>query len=140
MRVSATRSVKRHAHLPFVPPGRQPRTRAPPRRVGLKRSRRAYGDGSLDLAPTASLLQAAWRDRFHPGTPQALGIGAFRRRVVSSSFYLASRRVDGREQALHHYDPLRHGLELLRPLGPAEDGGALTPYRNCSPTVPRSSS
>ena len=130
IRVSATRSVKRHAHLPFVPlpAGNLGRVRFQDVLVS-RRSRRAYGDGSLDLASTASLLQAAYGETGSiPGTPQALRSAPSGGALYPLELYLASRRVDGLEQALYHYDPLRHGLELLRPLGPAEDGGALTPY------------
>ena len=130
IRASATRSVKRHAHLPFVPlpVGNLGRARLQDVLVS-RRSRRAYGDGSLDLGSIASLLQAAYGETGAvPGTPQALRSAPSGGALYPLELYLAGQRVDGLEVALYHYDPLRHGLELLRPLGPAGEGGALTPY------------
>ena len=41
--------------------------------------------------------------------------------------YVACSRVDEAERALHHYDPLRHGLERLRPMS-ADTLAELSPY------------
>jgi SagB-type dehydrogenase family enzyme len=130
MRVSAARSVKRHAHLPFVPlPGANLGCAKLHAVLGSRRSRRAYGDGRLDLESVASLLQAAYGQTGSlAGTPQHLRSAPSGGALYPLELYLAVRRVDGLDVALYHYDPLRHGLELLRSLGSAEDGGALTPY------------
>jgi SagB-type dehydrogenase family enzyme len=130
IRVSATRSVKRHAHLPFVPLPAGNLGRACLQDVLVsRRSRRAYGDGSLDLAAIAALLQAAYGETGSIlGTPQTLRSAPSGGALYPLELYLAGQRIDGLENALYHYDPLRNGLELLRPLGPPEDSGALTPY------------
>ena len=130
MRVSATRSVKRHAHLPFLPlPASNLGCATLSDVLATRRSRRAYGHGYLDLGQIASLLQAAYGPTGSvPATPQILRSAPSGGALYPLELYVASQRVDGLETALYHYDPLRHGLELLRPLGSTEDGGALTPY------------
>ena len=140
MRVSATRSVKRHAHLPFVPLSAGNLDARASDVLVSRRSRRACtatvpSTRSDRVAPPGRVR----RDRFHPGTPQALRSAPSGGALYPLELYLASRRVDGLEQALYHYDPLRHGSSYCV-LGPAEDGGASRRTRNCSPTVPRSSS
>jgi SagB-type dehydrogenase family enzyme len=130
IRVSATRSVKRHAHLPFVPlPAANLGRAALEDVLATRRSRRAYGDGFLSLESIASLLRAGYGATGSvPGTPQTLRSAPSGGALYPLELYLACRRVAGLDKALYHYDPLRDGLELLRPLGSAEDGSALTPY------------
>jgi SagB-type dehydrogenase family enzyme len=130
IRVSATRAVKRHAHLPFVALPEANLGRATLREaLTARRSRRAYGDDLLDLGAIASLLQAAYGPTGSlQGTPQTLRSAPSGGALYPLELYLAGRRVDGLKRALYHYDPLRHRLELLRPLGTAEDGSSLTPY------------
>jgi SagB-type dehydrogenase family enzyme len=130
MRVSATRSVKRHTHRPFLPlPASDLGCAGLGDVLATRRSRRAYGHGCLDLGQIASLLEAAYGPTGSlPGTPQILRSAPSGGALYPLELYLASQRVDGLERALYHYDPLRHGLELLRPLGSTEDGSALTPY------------
>ena len=55
-------------------------------------------------------------ERFRPG-------GA----LYPLELYVACTRVDETEQALYHYDPLRHGLERLRDTSPAALA-ELSPY------------
>ena len=91
-----------------------------------RRSRRAYGDGSLDLAPTASLLQAACRAGSIPRT----AAGPRDRRLPAA-------------RCIPSISPAGASTGWSKPcttttrcdtgssycvLGPAEDGGALTPY------------
>ena len=63
-----------------------------------------------------------------PGTPQQLRAAPSGGALYPLELYVASLRVPGLEGALFHYDPLRHGLELLRPIGADDSVGALTPY------------
>jgi SagB-type dehydrogenase family enzyme len=42
--------------------------------------------------------------------------------------YVVCQRVADLAPALCHYDPLQHGLELVRPLEGPEEAAALTPY------------
>lgn len=130
MRVSATRSVKRHAHVPFVvlPPGD-----LGPAVLGdvlrSRRSTRVYAEGALEARELASLLDAAYGvTGAVPGTPQALRSAPSGGALYPLELYVACQQVEGLDRALYHYDPLRHGLELLRPLGTAKESGDLTPY------------
>ena len=130
MRITATRSVKRHAHRPLtpLPPGRlggMPLAEA----LGARRSRRSYGDGPLTIAELGTLLEAAYGvTGTLAGTPQALRSAPSGGALYPLELYVACRRVAGVSHALHHYDPLRHGLEALRPLAGDEELAALTPY------------
>jgi SagB-type dehydrogenase family enzyme len=130
MRISTTRAVKRHPGRPFLP--------LPPPDLGAatlaqaiagRRSRRAYGGRPLRLDELSTLLHAAY------GVTGDLGDPAQTARAAPSGgalypleLYVASLEVEGVERALHHYDPSRHGLELLRRLAPHEDVAELTPY------------
>lgn len=130
MRVSATRSVKRYAHLPFValPPG-QLGSMSLEKALRLRRSTRTYGDGSLEVGELATLLHAAYGVTGSiTGTPQTLRTAPSGGALYPLELYVACQRVEGLDRALYHYDPLRHGLELLRPLAGVEAGGDLTPY------------
>jgi SagB-type dehydrogenase family enzyme len=51
------------------------------------------------------------------GTPQALRTVPSGGALYPLELYIVAHRVEGLDPALFHYDPLRHGLELLRPLG-----------------------
>ncbi|HET9243499.1 MAG TPA: SagB/ThcOx family dehydrogenase [Gaiella sp.] len=130
MRVSATRSVKRHAHLPFVelPPG-DVGTASLTAVLRSRRSARTYGEGALQLRELGTLLDAAYGvTGAIPGTPQALRSAPSGGALYPLELYVACQRVEGLDRALYHYDPLRQGLELLRPLGTSEESGDLTPY------------
>ena len=130
MRVSTTRSVKRHAHLPFVPlPSADLGSAALGDVLRSRRSDRAYGDGALALHELSTLLEAAYGvTGAIAGTPQALRSVPSGGALYPLELYIVCQRVDGLERALYHYDPLRRGLELLRPLRAEEEGGELTPY------------
>ncbi len=129
MRVTATRSVKRHFHRRFValPPGDLgPSTLGDVLRT--RRSRRAYGSGPVETRELATLLEAAYGvTGAIPGTPQALRAAPSGGALYPLELYVACQQVAGLDPALFHYDPLRHGLELMRPLEPGA-GGELTPY------------
>ncbi len=141
MRVSATRSVKRHAHRPVVElPGGDLGGVPLAAALAARRSRRAYGPGSLSLEELSTLLEAAYGvTGALEGTPQALRSAPSGGALYPLELYVASRRVAGLSGALHHYDPLRHVLEELRPLDAAAELPPLTPYdelvRGCAALV-----
>jgi SagB-type dehydrogenase family enzyme len=130
MRVSATRSVKRHAHLPFL--------ELPPADLGQvtlsaaierRRSIRTFGDRALRLQELATILHAGYGVTASVGdTPQAVRTVPSGGALYPLELYVACRNVQGIEPALHHYDPLRHGLELLRPLDGGQALDELSPY------------
>jgi SagB-type dehydrogenase family enzyme len=130
MRVTATRSVKRHAHRPFA---QLPHGALGAMTLGdalaARRSRRSYGGGSLDLAELGALLAASYGvTGTLEGTPQTLRSAPSGGALYPLELYVACRHVEGVARALHHYDPLRHVLEELRPLAWEEETAALTPY------------
>jgi len=130
MRITAIRSVKRHAHRPFtpLPPGTLGRMTLADA-LGARRSRRSYGDGPLTIAELGTLLEASYGvTGTLAGTPQTLRSAPSGGALYPLELYVACRRVDGVSHALHHYDPLRHGLEELRTLAADEELAALTPY------------
>ena len=129
MRVSASRSVKRHPGRPFreLPEPRLGRA-ALAEVLALRRSHRAFDDRAVELDELATILHAAY------GVTGALADTVQALRTVPSGgalypleLYVASARVDDLEPALYHYDPLRHGLELLHPASPGALA-ELSPY------------
>jgi SagB-type dehydrogenase family enzyme len=130
VRVSATRSVKRHAHLPALS--------LPPRRLGdatlertlaTRRSLREYGEEALALEELASVLGTAYGvTGVLEGTTQELRAVPSGGALFPLELYVACARVDDADQALYHYDPLRHVLERLRSVAYASETEALTPY------------
>jgi SagB-type dehydrogenase family enzyme len=129
LRASAARSVKRHPAHPFLP--------LPPPALGgalladalaRRRSRRAYADAPLSEAELATVLACAYGPTHLPeGTAQAFRTVPSGGALYPLELYVACHRVAPLDAALYHYDPLRHGLELLRPLVPSETAG-VTPY------------
>ena len=96
--------------------------------VAARRSHRTYQASPLTLADLATLLHAGYGITGSVrGTPQALRSAPSGGLLYPLELYAACHRVDGLDLALYHYDPLRHGLELVRPLA-APVGGELTPY------------
>jgi SagB-type dehydrogenase family enzyme len=97
--------------------------------LAARRSRRSYGGGSLDLAELGALLAASYGvTGTLEGTPQTLRSAPSGGALYPLELYVACRHVEGVARALHHYDPLRHVLEELRPLAWEEETAALTPY------------
>ncbi len=129
MRITASRSVKRFPHRPFValpeaPLGRPTLADA----LASRRSHRTFRPEPLALRELAAVLRAAYGvTGAIDGTPQALRSAPSGGALYPLELYCACHRVDGLDHALYHYDPLRHGLELLRPLA-SPAGEALTPY------------
>ena len=129
LRVSATRSVKRHSHLPCVP--------LPPAELGemrlaealaARRSRRTFGDRPITVIELATLLHAAYGVTGDlTGTPQLLRTAPSGGALYPLELYVLPRQVAGLETSLYHYDPVRHALERLAPL-PAVAGSDLSPY------------
>jgi SagB-type dehydrogenase family enzyme len=130
MRVTATRSVKRHAHRPFTQLPRGALGEMTLRdALAARRSRRSYDAGSLHVAELGALLAASYGvTGTLEGAPQTLRSAPSGGALYPLELYVACRRVEGVARALHHYDPLRHGLEELRPLTGEHEVAALTPY------------
>ena len=57
------------------------------------------------------------------GTEQALRTVPSGGALYPLELYVAARRVDGLDEALYHYDPLRHVLELFEPLARERSSG-----------------
>lgn len=129
LRISATRSVKRHPHLPCVP--------LPPAALGevslaealaTRRSERTFGERPITVVELATLLHAAYGvTRDLPGTPQLLRTAPSGGALYPLELYVLPRRVADLEPSLYHYDPLRHVLERVAPL-PVIAGPDLSPY------------
>jgi SagB-type dehydrogenase family enzyme len=129
LRITASRSVKRYPQRPVVPlPAASLGTATLADAVAARRSRRSFGPRPLELSRLATLLQAAYGvTAAIDGTPQSLRTVPSGGALYPLELYVVSHRVEGLDPALYHYDPLRHGLELLRPLeSPA--GAELSPY------------
>lgn len=127
---TVSRSVKRHHHVPALtlpPPSLGPAQLADA--LARRRSHRTYADRPLDLGDLSSLLHAAYGvTDVVEGTTQALRSAPSGGALYPLELYAACRRVSGAEEALYHYDPLRHRLERLRPISFERDLAALTPY------------
>jgi SagB-type dehydrogenase family enzyme len=129
MRVTASRSVKRHPQRPFVPlPAANLGTATLADAIVSRRSRRSFGPRPLELSGLATLLYAAYGvTAAIDGTPQALRTVPSGGALFPLELYVVGQRVEGLAPSLFHYDPLRHGLELLRPLA-SPAGPELSPY------------
>lgn len=129
MRITASRSAKRYPQRPFVPlPAASLGHATLASAIAARRSRRSFGPRPLELSGLATLLHAAYGvTAAIDGTPQALRTVPSGGALYPLELYVVAHRVDGVDQALFHYDAVRHGLELLRPLeSPA--GPELSPY------------
>ncbi len=130
MRVTVTRAVKRHPHRRFVP--------LPPAALGeatlrdafaTRRSGREYGTRALRLDELATLLHAAYGVTGTLGGPhRAVRAAPSGGALYPLELYVACLRVEGLDVALFHFDPSRHGLELLRSISSEEEVARLTPY------------
>jgi SagB-type dehydrogenase family enzyme len=129
MRITATRSTKRYPQRPFVPlPAADLGPATLTDAIASRRSRRAFGPRPLELTRLATLLHAAYGvNAAIDGTPQALRTVPSGGALYPLELYVVNQRVLGLEPALFHYDPLRHGLEHLRPLE-SSPGASLSPY------------
>lgn len=129
MRITASRSVKRHPQRPFVSLPRSDLGSATlAHAVAARRSRRSFADRPLELGLLATLLDTGYGvTGTIEGTSQALRTVPSGGALYPLELYVVSHRVEGLELALYHYDPLRHGLELLAPLD-TPVGSELSPY------------
>jgi SagB-type dehydrogenase family enzyme len=130
MRVSASRSVKRHLQRPLVP---LPACALGPTSLAdaldARRSIRTFGERPLRLDELGSLLQAAYGVTVTlGGTPQSLRSAPSGGGLYPLELYVVTLHVEGLDTALHHFDPLRRGLELLRAIEPHDELESLSPY------------
>jgi SagB-type dehydrogenase family enzyme len=130
LRVSAARSVKRHRGVPTVSLPR-------PELAGVtladalagRRSLRSYGPRKLELAELATLVGAGYGvTGAFEGAEQAVRTVPSGGALYPLELYVATRRVEGLDEALYHYDPLRHVLELLEPLDVESAVRDVTPF------------
>jgi SagB-type dehydrogenase family enzyme len=129
LRVSATRSVKRHPQRPAVAlPAPQLGPASLAEAIARRRSHRSFGSGAIELSALATILDAAYGvTGAIEGTSQALRTVPSGGALYPLELYVLALRVERLEGGLYHYDPLRHVLEHLR----AADGDclrALSPY------------
>ena len=129
LRVSATRSVKRHPHLPCVPlPAAELGAVSLAEALAARRSQRTFGDRPVTVVELATLLHAAYGVTGDlAGTPQLLRTAPSGGALYPLELYVLPCGVEGLEASLYHYDPLRHVLERLAPL-PVIVGSDLSPY------------
>ena len=130
MRASTARSTKRYPTAPLV---RLPRPDLG--RISLadalirRRSGRSHSSKPLGLSELATLLGAAYGVTARlDASEQAFRTAPSAGALYPLELYVAARLVDGIDQALYHYDPLRHVLERLRPLDPGRELEPLAPY------------
>ena len=129
MRITASRATKRHPERSFVS---LPAARLGPARLAdvmaSRRSRRSFGPRPVELGSLATLLHAAYGVTAEiDGTTQSLRTAPSGGALYPLELYVVGQRVERLDSALYHFDPLRHGLELLRPLeSPA--WAELSPY------------
>jgi SagB-type dehydrogenase family enzyme len=130
VRVSASRSVKRHAQLPSVPlRTRELGDASLAATLDARRSVRAFGERPLRLVELGTVLQAGYGvtgqlDR----TPQQLRASPSGGALYPLELYVVAHRVEGVASGLYHFDPLRNCLEHLRADDPAVDLESLSPY------------
>jgi SagB-type dehydrogenase family enzyme len=129
MRMSVTRSTKRYAHAPILDlPSPSLGDATLTDALAARRSARSPGVAALTLQHLGTLLGSAYGVSGRlDGHRQTLRTAPSAGALYPLELYVAAQRVDGLDESLLHYDPLRHVLELLRPLDGAELDG-LTPY------------
>ncbi len=129
MRITASRSTKRHPQRPFTPlPAASLGPASLADAIASRRSRRSFGPRPLEPRTLATLLHAAYGvTAAIDGTPQALRTVPSGGALYPLELYVVAHRVEGVDPALYHYDPLRHGLELLRAVG-SRPWSELSPY------------
>ena len=109
MRYSAGRAVRRWSQ---VEPVDLPRPALPAVDLRARASGRSFAEAKLDLAALAAVLWAAYgvsRDDGNLPLRTVPSGGA----LYPLELYVLALRVDGLEQGLYHYDPLRHVLEPI---------------------------
>ena len=129
LRVSAGRSVKRHPGRSFLPlPEPDLAGSLLADAIAGRRSRRSFADAPLSLSVLGTVLHSAYGPTGRFGeTGQTLRAVPSGGALYPLELYVASHDVESLEHALYHYDPLRHGLERLRPVARSETV-PLTPY------------
>lgn len=116
MRISSTRATKRHATAPIVQlpqPNLGDFTLA--NALARRRSRRSDQSGPISLGQLGTLLGAAYGISVRlEGSGQSFRTAPSGGALYPLELYVVARLVEGVDEALFHYDPLRHCLERLR--------------------------
>ncbi len=129
MRVTASRSVKRYAHLPAVRlPSPSLGDAALATAIAGRRSRRDYGARPLEVLELATLLHAAYGVTRPAGPHQSLRSVPSGGALYPLELYVVCQRIEEIGTGLYHYDPIRHVLERLRQPVSAGVLAELTPY------------
>jgi SagB-type dehydrogenase family enzyme len=129
LQIATTLAVRRNPALPRVA---LPAAPLPPASLAAalerRRSTRQFGDDPVPLAALAAVLAAGYGvtrpapvGRELPALRATPSAGA----LYPLEFFVVARRVEGLDEELYHYDPLRHELERI---GPAGDLGRLSPH------------
>jgi SagB-type dehydrogenase family enzyme len=133
LQISSTRAVKRRAgSAAALPPARIPACTLWDA-IGRRRSQRSFAEEAIDAAELSALLEAAYgvtgvlesTDGPIPLSLRAVPSGGA---LYPLELYVAALRSDGLEPALYHFDPLRRGLEIVRPGVDADEVSALSTY------------
>jgi SagB-type dehydrogenase family enzyme len=129
MRITASRSVRRHTHRPVL--------RLPQARLGAatladaiseRRSRHDFGERPLELAELAALLRSGYGTTARTGAAQTLRAAPSGGALYPLEIYAVCLRVRGAEAGVYHFDPLRHVLEDLGTCASTDEVASLTPY------------
>lgn len=116
MRISTTRATKRHATAPIMQlpqPDLGNVTLA--HALARRRSRRCDQSGPISLGELGTLLGAAYGVSAHlAGSGQSFRTAPSGGALYPLDLYVVPCLVEGVDEALFHYDPLRHCLERLR--------------------------
>ncbi len=119
LRLTSTRSTKRHPHVPTIalPPASPPDVSFADV-LTRRRSAKEFGTHALQLASLAAILRSACgvtrRFEVEPGTEQTFRTVPSAGALFPLEVYCLAFDVTGLTPAIYHYDPLRDVLERTR--------------------------